>query len=734
MSQLERWSRWGLILGMACAPLSAAVAGTGEDIVVEEAAPPSRVRPAPAASISRIRVVPVSGKTQVRIEGKGAFTATMTKLEDRKWLVLDFAGTVYRERKVVLGAPLGDILKVRGGQNALHPQPVARVVIELARTVAYTEASTPGAYTLTFDTRPEAGPDESDAGQGAVSGALGVRPVAGAAPAEMSSTDAVSSAAGGVRARVLHAMVTELPDRIRLIITADGVLRYKLSSQAEGRELMLSLYDVELKWSPPKLSLKEGPVSEVTAKATTQPGPQVLVAIKLRQAKPYHIRRDQNQVIVEVDRVAEEEQAAMEEASRKGDLMHRVTLNVQNENMTSLVKALAFEAGFDNVLVSRAASRQLPVTISLRDVPFAKAMNLILAPNDLIWKVERGVFKIGEESEFTSEMVSSALSGDASGGAGDSEEGGIVTRVFRLKYISVAGVGRGAAGMLDTMNIRSIIQNLLVLRSRGQVITDTRSNSLIVTDAASNMSKLGRIIRELDTPIGQVMIRARLVQVRHSQGLDLGINWSAERAGPVNPTLRGDSNLASNQPVQLRTGWLAPGFNLDATLNVLQTKGDAQVLLNPSIATMQDQQAEVATTQVTNFKQTIRREVGSNIETTDTFVPVPSPVTLIVTPHINPDKTVMMNVTINITESTPAVEGPPDQTVQRAMTQLIVRDSETGVIGGILRDRVSKTVSKVPVLGELPWFLGGGLFRRTQDVVEKLELVLFLTPSIAQDI
>ncbi len=737
MRQAERAVRWAGVLGMACLPMTAVGAQDEIEIPAAQGAEPAAraAKAAPRGEITRIRVVPSAGRTEVRIEGRGAFNAKVTKLEDRKWLVLDFADMVYRERRVVLGAPLGDILKVRGGQNAVVPKPVARVVIELGRFVTYTEASTPGAYTLSFETAAVAGPDDADVlGQDVT----GVRPVTGAAPAEISSTEAESASTGGIRARVLHAMVNELPDRVRLVITADGILRYKLSSQAEGKELLLTLYDVELKWAPPRLAIKDGPVADVTAKASVKPAPTVAVTVKLRQARPYHVRRDQNQVIIEVDRVAEAEQAAMEEASRKGDLLHKVTLNVQNEDLVSLVKALAFEAGFDNVLVTAGAMGVgRPVTISLRDVSFAKAMNLILAPNDLLWRVEKGIFKVAQEPEFTRELSSAALSGDA-GGSGDSEEGGIVTRVFRFRYISVSGVGRGGVSG-DSGRIQSIIQNLVVAKSMAQVITDSRSNSLVITDAASNMAKLGRIIRELDTPVPQVMIRARLVQVNTNSGLDFGVNWGLQNARPANPeiTARGTSELTSGlQAGTLAVGWLAPGFNLDATLSAMQTKGDLEVILNPSITTMQDQLARVRSSEESSFSNpTVVFPPGGGTVITPNFQAVVNPVELIVTPHINPDKTVVMDVQINITSVTaPRAGGPPDRSVQEARTQLTVRDAETGVIGGMLRSVTSKDVTKIPVLGELPWFLGGALFRKTKEVVTKLELVLFLTPTIAQDI
>jgi len=80
------------------------------------------------------------------------------------------------------------------------------------------------------------------------------------------------------------------------------------------------------------------------------------------------------------------------------------------------------------------------------------------------------------------------------------------------------------------------------------------------------------------------------------------------------------------------------------------------------------------------------------------------------------------------------VVGPPNLRTEIANTSLVVRNNETGVIGGILRDEAQTTVNKVPILGDLPWFLGGAFFRTENTQTTKFELVLFLTPAIAEEI
>jgi len=782
----KRWVPWIVVLGLFVpqALLSPAVAA-GEELSVEDdqgsstasgtpASPGDSipvsgsaavsVAPAPQGAakrpagpvITRVTVMPVDGMTQVRIEGKGRLVPRVKKDAKECKIILDFPGATYTAPSIILGAPgLGDIVAVRGGQH----KDFARVVIEVPTTVPVEESSESGRCVFTFATKAEAGPEEA---VGEAATAAGTASAEGAATASAGAEPAASVPAGaaaepaasGTRARVLHVMVEDLPDRTRLIVTADGVLRYKMASQDDGRELLLSLFDVDLKWSPPRLSVKEGPIQDVRAEETGTPSQMVRVSIKLREARPYHIRRDQNQVVVEVEKAAEGEEAAAEVSGKGGDLMHRVTLNVQNEDLPSLVKALAFEAGFENVVVNMMPGSYQPVTISLRDVPVAKALNLVLAPQNFVWKVERGVLRVATAPQFDLELEASAMSGGAAADSGGAEdEGGISTRVFRLKYVSVfeitgggaapSGIQVAAGGMptVITTQLVDAITNMLVLRTRGRVIVDARSNSLIITDASSNMAKIARLIRELDIPIPQVHILARLVQINHTIHDEMGINWTLEKATPGNPSLKATAGVfnvpASNRQFDLVTGFLGPGFNLDANLKLLQERGDAQLLLNPSITTLHDRPAIVTSIDQRSVAQVSIVPVGQQAIPTTNFVPLIIPITLIVRPHVNSDHTVILEVDVTMTAVTReyAVSGqPPDTSRQQATTRLLVRNRETGVIGGMLADSRTKAVEKLPILGDLPWFLGGALFRTEITKINKVELMLFLTPTIAEEI
>ncbi len=525
-----------------------------------------------------------------------------------------------------------------------------------------------------------------------------------------------------------------MADRARLVVTADGVLRYKLASQEDGKQLVLTLFDVDLAWAPPRLAVKTGPIEDVRAAAAKGADGQVRVDIRLRSARPYHVRRDQNQVVVEVEKVTEAE-AVAEQAHRGGDLMHRITLNVQNEDLPSLVKALAFEAGFDNIVLN--PSVQGKVTITLREVAFAKAMNLILSPVNLVWKIDRGVLRVANAGEFDTELTTSALSGGgAASAAGGGDEEPVSTRVFRLKYIPLA-LGQGIPGgspQIPSIVVQSITGILLLPAPKGKVDIDQRTNSLVITDATTNFPKIQRLIRELDVKVPQVMIRARLIEVNRDRTDTMGIDWTIEQAGPTNPATSAVATGATPSPYQLHTGWLGPGFNLDATLHLLQIRGDAKLLLNPSIATLQDQPAHVETLEQTAFSQISQTIVNGQVVNTQTFVQVPVPMTLDVVPHINPDGTVNLRVKITQTTATPQLVGPPNTRAETANTSLVVRNNETGVIGGILRDQAQSVVTKVPILGDLPWFLGGAFFRTEKTENVKFELVLFLTPSIAEEI
>ena len=269
-----------LAVCMAAIPSSRAIFAADEELSIEEESVPAAVTaPAPASNpatavkpaiskpatakasvsykgalIMRINVVPGSDKVEIRVEGKGKLVPVILKLADENKLVLDFKGASYKAPGIIMGAPgIGDVLQVRGGQFQAG---IARVVIELKKMVTYTSVSKPGAFTLSLATLGTVGPEEEAAAAPASAAAPVSSPavVPANTPAPVSpvvepTPPASASTGTEVRSRLLHAMVSDLDDRVRLVATSDGVVKYKIASQDGGKELVLSLYDMDLKWS-----------------------------------------------------------------------------------------------------------------------------------------------------------------------------------------------------------------------------------------------------------------------------------------------------------------------------------------------------------------------------------------------------------------------------------------------------------------------------------------------------
>ena len=750
-----------LAIGLAAfLPCRAVLAADEELSIEEETAPPAAASPVPATAavpaakkavtkaaprqgsvILRINVVPGADRVEVRVEGRGKLVPTILTLADENKLVLDFKGASYKAPAILLGAPgIGDVTKVRGGQFQAG---VARVVIELKKMVKYTSASKAGVFTLSLGTQGVIGPEDEASAQVPATPAATVpvtvpevkTPAAGVAVQETAPSTTVEP---GVRSRLLHAMVSDLDDRVRLVATSDGVVKYKIASQDGGKSLSLTLYDMDLKWTPARIDLKDGPILSVRAEEVLKPAQHVRLDIKLRQALPYHVKRDQNQVVIEVER-AGDASSGSSTAPTKGDLMHRVTLNVQGEDLASLIKGLAFEAGFENVVVSqKSVTGVQPVTISLRDVPLAKALNLILSPEALIWKVERNVLKVAKTEVFDAELSAMAVSGGGGDSDAGDDEGGLATRVFRLRYINVMdlkGATQPPFNAPVSGEIANIVTNLLVDKKNGRVVIDTRSNCLVITDASSNMKKLEKVIRELDISVPQIMIEARLVSITAKKVNVLGVDWDAEAASPSNPSIDAHASRAEATNFNLHTGMLLPGFNLDATLRAMITNNDAKVMMNPRISTLQDRKAILTTKTTRPYPSTSWiPQANGTLLPQDVVSFQELPITLEVRPHVNPNKTVSMEISIVSTvQSGEAIGGVLPTSVQSAVTQLVVRDGETAVIGGMMNDTTIKTENKVPLLGDLPWFLGGGLFRQERMTLDKQELVLFLKPQIVPE-
>ena len=263
---------------------------------------------------------------------------------------------------------------------------------------------------------------------------------------------------------------------------------------------------------------------------------------------------------------------------------------------------------------------------------------------------------------------------------------------------------------------------------------DENTNSLIIMTSSKNYEKIKGIIEKLDIPIPQVLIKVLLAELTTTDASDVGFEWSM-----LNMRSNGDSfrNEFSYSPVPSEglVSEIISG-DLTVTLRALQEMGDLNILSRPYILTSNNQTATINVGQEYPFITDSTRTDNDSVVNTVEYRQIG--ITLEVTPSINSDGLVIMNIKPEITTAaaeTVTISQDFDATVfnsRTAESRVAVPHGSTIVIGGLMQDTEVESVEKIPLLGDLP--ILGGLFRRTIVEKSKTELLIFLTPQVASDV
>ncbi len=265
-------------------------------------------------------------------------------------------------------------------------------------------------------------------------------------------------------------------------------------------------------------------------------------------------------------------------------------------------------------------------------------------------------------------------------------------------------------------------------------VAEEDTNTLLVLTAPTNFERLQTIIGELDRTIPQVLIKVLIAEVTWSDDMDVGVEFSVLDTEPD-----GDEfSLFTDFGVAAQTDGLIyklVGGDVSVALRVLEEIGKLDILSRPHILTSDNQTATITVGQqvpfITNTRTTETGQTINTIQYEDIGI------ILEVTPHINPEGLVIMDVSPEISTTT-AETVPISETVDAAVfakrsasTRIAIKDDQTIVIGGLMQDTKTETVRKVPLLGDIP--LLGALFRRKIEDKEKTELLIFLTPHVARE-
>jgi type IV pilus assembly protein PilQ len=384
----------------------------------------------------------------------------------------------------------------------------------------------------------------------------------------------------------------------------------------------------------------------------------------------------------------------------------RVSLDVQRASVQTVLRTLAALSGRDMVSNNGVAGQ---VTVRLTDVPWPQALDIVLLTQGLGYTDEDGVLRIAQLDKLRQEEA------DRQSAARKAEELlPLETRVVAVNFAKAE-------------ELKPALDKLFTPRGHAEV--DSRTNSLVVTDIGERVAMAQSLISQLDTRTPQVEIDSRLVDLDVSDSRDLGIDWTAtvtERgAGDLNREQSFDVTAPIANPAgELRVGAIRPNFELDAVLQMLAESRKANIISNPRITTVNNRPASILVGQEVPL---IVQDQAYN-----TVVQLKQiGIKLSVRPHINSDQMIELDVHPEVSDlsSQATVQGGIIINTAEADTRVLVRDGQTAVIGGLVRENESTRVRGVPVLKDIPAL--GWLFSSQSKVKQKRELLIFITPRIA---
>jgi type IV pilus assembly protein PilQ len=290
----------------------------------------------------------------------------------------------------------------------------------------------------------------------------------------------------------------------------------------------------------------------------------------------------------------------------------------------------------------------------------------------------------------------------------------------------------------EPTDIAKIVQSVLTAEI-GQVATDDRSRQIIVTDIPIVIEQVAQLITDVDLPVKQVAIEAMVVDAVLADSAQTGTEWIAEairresRRGEVignlsELALDTELGIGDDAVGTLTFGIISSELNVQATISAEVSNGNAKLLTNPQVVTIENQLAKISIAQEIPYREIRQSEAGGS-QTTTSFKEVGT--ILEVTPRVTHEDDVIVKIEVKQSDTKGEFEGIPIEDKREAGTTLRARDGQTIFIGGLRKFDDTRDVRKVPFLGDIP--VANFLFRSNVNRTEINELMIFLTCHVLQE-
>ncbi|NQY62356.1 MAG: type IV pilus secretin PilQ family protein [Alteromonadaceae bacterium] len=405
-----------------------------------------------------------------------------------------------------------------------------------------------------------------------------------------------------------------------------------------------------------------------------------------------------------------------------------ISLNFQDISVRTVLQIIADYNGF-NLVTSDAVAGN--ITLRLDGVPWDQALDIILKVKGLDKRMQGNILLVAPSDELAAQEARNLQAKQQV-----AELAPLYSEYVQVNYAKAA-------------ELANLIKNEdnSILSARGSVSVDERTNTLLIRDTAKSIDDIKRMVSVLDIPVRQVVIEARMVTVKDNINEELGIRWGVTDAGDEFATsgnITGANSAAGgfvpsladrlnvNLPVSNAAGSiafqvarLADGTILDLELSAMEKENKGEIIASPRITTANQKEAYIE-----QGVEIPYQEASSSGATSTQFKK--AVLSLTVTPHITPDDRIILDLVVTQDTVSDVSNGQaPAIDTQRIGTQVLVNNGETIVLGGIYQQSIISTVSKVPVLGDIPYF--GWLFRNSTNFNEKKELLIFVTPRIVTE-
>ena len=432
----------------------------------------------------------------------------------------------------------------------------------------------------------------------------------------------------------------------------------------------------------------------------------------------------------------------------------RLTLNFQDIETRAVLQLLADTSGQNMVITESVGGN---VTLRLQNVPWDQALDVVMRTKGLDMRKEGNVMIIAPAAEIAArdkEILTARKE--------TQQLAPLRTEYLQVNYAKAADLAAlikksGGGGASNSL-----------LSDRGSVSIDTRTNTLLLQDTSERLADIRRLVSTLDIPVRQVQIQARIVIVNDDFSRELGVRFGAtgtvNRGGsdasgiigtPGFVTADDDVALSSQGGINLPRAFALPDqaqrylvnlpvanpagriamtlldsdYIVDLELSAAQAEGRGEIISSPRLVTANQREATIE-----QGVEIPYQESSSSGATTTQFKK--AVLSLKVTPQITPDNRVILDLTVakdSVGQVVPSATGGfvPSIDTREIVTQVLVNDGQTVVLGGILETERRDAENKVPVLGDIPYL--GHLFKSTTKTDNKDELLIFVTPRILRE-